>query len=125
MSTPNWNILFAQMAGQSPVLLVYLIGMVLCAIWWRRAPRAAMFAMIGCGVLLLTSISVSFVQVYYINSRNSGTSAASIGQIMAMVGLGGSILRAFGFGLVLSGVFAERPRVVAESGFEVQQAMRY
>jgi hypothetical protein len=123
MSTTNWAVVFAQLAGQSPLLLVYLIGLVLCAIWWRRAPRPAMFAMIGCGVLLLTHVGVSFVQVYYINNRGS-MPAATVGQIMAAVAFGGSILRAFGFVLVLSGVFADRPRVVAESGFEVHPSMR-
>ena len=123
MNAPNWTVVFAQLAGQSPVLLVYLIGMVLCAVWWRRAPRAALYAMVGCGILLLTNIAISFMQVYYINARNT-MPAATIGQIMTAVAIGGSIIRAFGFGLVLAGVFAERPSVVADSGFEVQQPMR-
>ena len=64
MNATNWTVVFAQLAGQSPILLVYLIGMVLCAVWWRRAPRAARYAMIGCGILLLTNNTISFVQVY-------------------------------------------------------------
>jgi hypothetical protein len=116
-------IFFAQLTGQAPQLLVYLLGLVLCAVWWRRAPSAAMYAMLGCGILLLTTVATSFIQVYAFNNRG-GRPAATIGQIMFVIGIGGSILRAAGFGLLLAAVFAGRPRVVEQSGFEVQQAMQ-
>ena len=113
-------VVFSQLLGQSPTLLVYIIGIVLCAVWWRRAPRAAMLAMIGCGLLLFTSIAVSFVQVYYINQRNS-MPAASIGAVLTTVAIVGSVLRGAGFVLLLCAVFVGRPRVTEMSGFEVQQ----
>jgi uncharacterized membrane protein len=120
MAGPNWMVVFSQLAGQSPTLLVYLVGIVLCAVWWRRAPRAAMLAMVGCGLLLFTSVAISFVQVYYINNRGS-MPVSSLSAIMTTVALVGSVLRGAGFVLLLCAVFAGRPRVFQESGFEVQQ----
>jgi hypothetical protein len=120
MSSPNWFVIFSQLAGQSPTLLVYIVGIVLCAVWWRRAPRAAMLAMVGCGLLLFTSIAISFVQVYYMNNRNA-MPMSSLSTIMTTVAIVGSVLRGAGFVLLLCAVFVGRPRVAQESGFEVQQ----
>ena len=111
--------ILSQLFGQLPTLLVYFAGIVLCAVWSRRAPRAAMLAMVGCGVLLLTGIGVSFATTYYITNRG-GAGAAALGQMMAVVAIIGSVLRAGGFALVLAAVFAGRPRVAEVSGFEVQ-----
>ena len=115
----SWSLLYGQMMGQGPTLLVYLIGIVLCAVWWRRAPRAAVMAIIGCAVLLSTSIAVSFGTVYYITNRGSSP-AATIGAMMTTIAIVGSVFRAAGFFLLLCAVFAERPRVVANTGFDVQ-----
>jgi uncharacterized protein YqgC (DUF456 family) len=116
--------LLSQLFGQMPTLLVYLGGIVLCAVWSRRAPRAAMLAMIGCGVLLLTSIAVAFVTNYYIMNRGGPTPAATMGQIMVAVAIVGSVLRAAGFAMVLGAVFVGRPQVAQQSGFEVPPAAR-
>jgi hypothetical protein len=109
----------SQLFGQMPTLLVYLGGIVLCAVWSRRAPRAAMLAMIGCGLLLLTTIGQAFATAYYINNRG-GTPVATLGQIMAAVALVASVLRAAGFAMVLGAVFVGRPQVAQQSGFEVR-----
>ena len=46
-------------------------------------------AMIGCGVLLLTSITVTSITTYYITNRGA-TPAATMGTILAVVGLAGA-----------------------------------
>ena len=102
------------------MLLVYLGGIVMCALWWRRAPQAAMLAMAGLGLLLLTTVGFSFLQMYLIQNRPAGQSAQSLGQTMMWLGLGMSVLRAIGTGLLVAGVFVGRPQVVARSGFDVQ-----
>ena len=77
--------------------------------------------MIGCGVLLLTTVAMTFGQAYVITTRGAGpTPATSIAQMMLVIAIGGSVLRTAGFALLLAGVFAGRPRVGQDSGFEVQ-----
>src|SRR5215207_10536604 len=105
--TNNWMLILSQLAGQAPVLLVYVVGLILCALWSRRAPSAAMYAMIGCGLLLMTSVGVTVLQMYYINNRGA---QPTLGYVMFVIGVTGSILRAVGIGLLLAGVFAGRPR---------------
>ena len=81
MNQSYFGIFLQQMLGQSPLLLVYLLGIVLCALWWRRAPQAAMLALAACGILLLSSIGFAFIQQQMIQNfnRGGGATAASYG----------------------------------------------
>ena len=121
MNNTQWPMIFSQLAGQAPTLLVYLVGLVLAGVWWRRAPKAALFAMMGCGILLLTTVGTTFGYAYVVNTRGAGpTPATTISQIMFVIAIVGSVLRAAGIALLLAGVFAGRPRLAEMSGFEVQ-----
>lgn len=113
---------FAQMIGQSPLLLVYLVGMLLCGIFWRRAGTAATLAMIGLGILLVTTVGSALLQGYLLQNRMAtGQSVATYAQMMVWIGIGTAVIRAFGTGLIVAGVFVGRPPVAAiSSGFEVQ-----
>jgi len=118
-----FGIMLNQLLTQAPVLLVYFIGLILCAVWWRRAPTAAMLALAGCGLLLLTTIGFAWLQNQMIQSRmSSGTTAAAYAQSLMWVSVGGAIFRAAGFGLLLAAVFAGRPPMARDvrGGFEVQ-----
>lgn len=117
-NSPMLMHLASQLLGQAPMLLVYLFGMILCAARWRRAPRAAMLALIGIGIMLFTTLLFSFANAYLLaNQFSSGRPVARIGQILAFMSLGASILRAAGFALVLAAVFAQRAYM--ERGFDV------
>src|SRR5207248_717565 len=58
-----------QLAGQSPVLLVYLVGMILALVFWRRCPGPCAFTLVATGLLMLTSIAQTFVSLYLIHAR--------------------------------------------------------
>jgi hypothetical protein len=121
MSTSNFAIFFSQMLGQSPHLLVCVGGMILCTLFWRRAPTAAMLALIGLGVMLVSAVASAMLQNYLLQQRlASGQSAASFGQTMLWVGIGWSIIRSIALGLLVAAVFVGRPEVALSSGFEVQ-----
>ena len=117
-NSPMLMHLVSQMAGQAPVLLVYLFGIILCAARWRRAPRAAMLALIGTGMMLLTTLVTGFLVAYVIANQSSlGLPVGRMGQLLAYVSIGGSILRAAGFALVLAAVFTQRE--YSGHGFDV------
>src|SRR3954465_1018394 len=52
-TNPMVSYLVQQVLWQSPVLLAYVIGMVVCAVRARRAPAAAVMAIVGLGLMLL------------------------------------------------------------------------
>jgi hypothetical protein len=126
MNSTYFGIFLSQLLTQSPLLLVYLIGIVVCAVWWRRAPMAAMLALAGFALLLLTSVGFAFIQQQLIQSMNrggGGGGAVNYAQSMLWIGIASSILRAAATALLLIAVFIGRPKVaeVTGGGFEVQQ----
>src|SRR5215212_1353951 len=103
MNQTYFGVFLGQLLTQTPVLLVYLVGLILAAVWWRRAPAAAMLALAGCGILLLTTIGVTWLQNQIMQSRmSSGTPATTYAQQMLWIGVASSIIRAFATGLLVA-----------------------
>src|SRR5688572_8508459 len=114
-----WTVFFGQLLTQMPLLLVYVVGIVLAAAWARRAPLAAMLTLVGLGIMLVATVGQMFMQNYLITGRNR--TAMSIGQMFQWLSLGSSILRAIGLGMVVGGVFANRPPPEPRGGgFDIQ-----
>ena len=109
--------LFSQLLGQAPMLLVYIGGMVVCGIYWRRASLAAVLAVIGLALMLFTTLAGAVVTNYIIQNR-SGT-GASISTMLQVSGLAFSFVRAVGLALVVAGVFVHR-REGEDRGFNVE-----
>ena len=117
-STNALFILLSQLVMASPLLIVYLVGMVLAGRWWRRAPRAAMLAMSGLALLVVAALAGPAVQAIFIANPGPGGmgSAATRIQVFAFAFM---LVRAAGMALVVAAVFAGRS---ATSGFDVRPA---
>ena len=99
-----------------PLLITYVVGMVLAARYWRRAPRPAMFAMSGLALLLLATVVGSAVQAFLLaNTPPAGM--AGVGTRLQLFGFAFTLLRAAGMGLVVAAVFTARGTA---GGFDVQ-----
>jgi hypothetical protein len=108
MANP-WSQFTAMLIGQSPQLVVYVGGLILCLVMWSRHPRPALLAFLGCTMLLVATIGFSFAQVSMMAQRaGSGMSISQIGTMMSVVGLAAGVVRAAGFILLLCAVFAAR-----------------
>jgi hypothetical protein len=103
------TVLFSQVLMTVPMLIVYVGGMILAGVWWRRATRPAMLAMAGLGLMLLSTLGSSLATVYLIQSRGP-SSMAAMGQAIAIMNGCFMLLRAIGLGLLIAAVFAGRPR---------------
>lgn len=117
----SFAMLLNAVIAQGATLLVYLAGIVLAAMWWRRAPRAAMLTVVGLAVMLISSFAAPFAQVYFINNA-SAVPGASLGQTMVWVAAASSLVRAVGLALLVGAVFVNRPHENAQSGFEVHSS---
>jgi hypothetical protein len=116
------SMLFSQFLNQAPLLLVYIGGIVLAAVWARRAPLAAILTLIGLAIMLVATLGFALFQNYVIVNRNN--SAMTIGQMLQWAGLASSVLRAIGLGMVVAGVFVNRPTEARISGFDVRSDYR-
>jgi hypothetical protein len=114
------SFLLNQFLNQSPMLLVYIGGIVWAALWARRAPTAALLALIGLTIMLASTIGMTFFQNYMFNNRG-GMTMTSYGQVLTWVSLAASVFRAVGMAMVVAGVFVGRTPVEARvSGFDVR-----
>jgi hypothetical protein len=118
----------SQLVTLVPLMLVYLGGLIWCALWWRRAPQAALLAMLGIGLMLFGTVVARGISMYLIQSRmrggssSSSTSAVQIGQILSVVSIVSSLVHAGGIALLIAAVFAGRDREA--SGFDVTMQAR-
>jgi hypothetical protein len=110
MSSPQWTQMLTQLAAQGPLLLVYVGGIIVSIIFWRRAPRAAMLTVIASAILLATALAYPPIQSWVISNRGATGSAASIGQSLMMISMMFNFVRAAALGLLVWAVFAGRPR---------------
>ena len=98
-----------QLLMQSPILLVYLAGMMFALAVWRRYPVPCVFVLIATTVLLVVSVAQTFLTQYLIHARvERGWEPAQLSWVLSASGLVGSVLRAIGLGLLLAAVFVGR-----------------
>lgn len=97
--------------GNSPTIIASFVGIIVAAIGWQRAPRAAMLLMIASVVnLLLAMVTVWLYGVYMpqLPSESRYASMQMIGIWSAVAG----VLHGVAYGLMVWAVFAGRPPVM-------------
>ena len=105
-----------QLGYGSLLLIVYVAGIILSAIFVRKYPLPSMLTLAGCAILLVNVIGLALVQGYLIDSRmQSGWSGVEYGHMTMIVSIVGSIVRAIGSALLIAAIFLGRkiktPRV--------------
>jgi hypothetical protein len=110
---------YAQMAGKNflvslPVLLVWLAGLVWCVINWRKAPRAAVFALVGL-VIFFFERFFYFVASAVINSYIGKWSPNNFLWAYFFLNFFNSLLSAAGFALLILAVWAQRKAAQTET----------
>ncbi len=99
----------AYLATQTPVLLVYVAGLVLAIVYWSRYPRPCAFTLAAVVLLLATSIGQSLFSTYLLELRHHHRWEMDRFQWLSSVSYWvGSFLRALGSGLLLTAVFVGR-----------------
>ena len=109
-----------QLLQQSPVLLVYLIGIVMAIVFWRRSPSASILVILGAGLLLLSSVTLPFVFQYILYSQRDHVSTSEgLSTVFVVLGLISGFVHAVGLGFFIAAAFAGRGRRVGgELGLE-------
>jgi hypothetical protein len=103
------SFLTQQLAYAAPALIVYLVGMVLAVIFIRKYPGPAILTLLATIILLVTTIGIAMAQVHFMRLRvEPGWTTARYGQVMSVVSIAGSMLRALGLALLLAAVFVGR-----------------
>lgn len=98
-----------QLGYATPLLIVYLVGIVLSAVFVRKYPFPAMLTLAGTLILFVNVIALALVQGYFIYSRvQSGWTVQEYSQISTIVSAIGAIVRALGSALLIAAIFVGR-----------------
>lgn len=109
MSQNSFLPVLMQLAGQAPVLLVYVVGIILALVFWGRYRMPSMLTLIACVVMLVASIAQTVLWHTLLQMRESmGWSMQKYGSMMSAVSLVSSVVRAIALGTLLGAVFAAR-----------------
>jgi len=107
---------FWNLAEQLPSLITMLGCLVFAFIRWKRHPKVSLMVALGLGLLLLHTIV--FMLVYdlvpplFIKAENYATTEATRRSVFLVIGLISNTASAICFGVLLTGVFMQRGRVV-------------
>lgn len=106
------SFLLQQMPYVLPQLLVYLIGGIVSLVYLRRYPAPATIVLIASVLLATASVSVPVAQALLIEQRGLSTHR----NLMMLLGIGGSVIRAIGHGLVVLAAFIGRQPSPSDNG---------
>jgi MFS superfamily sulfate permease-like transporter len=103
-----------QLATRSPVLLVYVIGLVLALVFWQRHPRPCVLVLLAMVLALFTSLVSAFLFTYLPRAMDEfGWNHHQLGLMLSAVSITASILHAGAMGMLLTAVFVGRQSALA------------
>jgi hypothetical protein len=109
MNNPTTSYLFQQLAYSAPQLIVYVLGIILAAIFIRKYPGPALLTLLATIILLVTTLGLALAQGSIMRLRfESGWTITQYSQVMSVLSIVASILRALGLAVLLAAVFFGR-----------------
>jgi hypothetical protein len=109
------SIVWTQLAYVLPTVLVAIAALIVCVVNWQKAPTAAMFCLIGFGLIGLNSITGAFLTSLMI--RSSG-GPGNVGEFWLIINAARVLLNLAGFIFLLIAVFSGRQPVAKKNLFE-------
>jgi hypothetical protein len=94
---------------QVPTAIVALVGVILGFVYLRRAPGAAMLALLGCGLMLVASVTFTGIRAALFEQLREGEIPNKrYAELMATVSMASSTSYAFALALVVAAAFVGR-----------------
>lgn len=100
---------FSVYLTQLPVYLVWIVGILLAIINWRRHPRAAQLTLAALFIFFMTSIggtAISSWLPFTLHAR--GMAARQMGIVSAIINIIRALFNAFAFGILFAAIFGWR-----------------
>lgn len=94
---------------QLPLLLVWLVGIILAGVYWRRNPVVSLLALVAISMLFLESLVATYLNLWLpVMLSQRGWGAGRIGTFLAAKGLLQSVMSAVAWGLLIAAIFGWR-----------------
>lgn len=105
MLEANAGLFLTNYVYQIPVFLVWLTGVVVAVMRWRRHPRPSLMLVIALSIFFLRAIILPIITFYVVHS---GMSAARAGFVNGLISLGSMLVAAVAWGLLLAAALGWR-----------------
>ena len=115
-SSSSLTYLWPQLLYALPIIFVAIAAVVVCIMNWQKAPTAAMFCLIGFGLIGFNAVLGPVVTTFIIRSR-SGESPSTIGEFWSIISVLRIILSTAGLVFLLIAVFTGRTGETSPSPF--------
>jgi hypothetical protein len=114
MGTGFLSILLSQFAVQVPLYVVWVIGIVLAVVRWRRHPRVSLLLLVALVALLLTSLGLTLLRAWATHQMAgpAGWTGQQLSWFFSALGLLGVLVSAAAWGLTLFAALGWRPEPV-------------
>jgi hypothetical protein len=99
----------SAIAVSTPLILVWVIGIVLAFSRWQRHPRVSQFTLIACAAMIANIVVGRFLTIGLpITMRDSGWTTSQIGLIYAAIGIVSALIAAAAWIMILCAIFGWR-----------------
>ena len=108
MAGIDWSAFLLSQLWSVPYLIVYLVGSVLCLVFWRRHPVVSILSLLAF-VILIGSVAIgSALQLWQMGAIQNGSTYADIGRILGIAGIIRTMLGLIAWILLLTALFGWR-----------------
>jgi hypothetical protein len=108
----------SYLALSGPHLLVYLVGMILALVWWRRHRGVSALALTSLGLMTITTLAQGLVSAFMLSRLIDHESYIQHAKLSFLFGIVFGFLKALELGLLVFAVFAGRsgtPKLIPQA----------
>jgi len=114
-TSSSFSIVWPQLLYALPVIFVSIAAVIVCIMNWQKAPTAALFCLIGFGLIGCNSLFGAIITGMLIHNASSNR---TLGEMLSLVGAARMIIGVAGYVFLLIAVFSGRNREVRPNLFE-------
>ncbi len=101
----------SALAVQLPIFLVWLIGLILAIVFWKKHPRVSLFATVGISGLFILTLVTTYLNLWLpLMLHERGVSAAQIGVTLGVKGIVTSVFSAIFWGFIIGAILGWRKK---------------
>lgn len=109
MTSFNWSSFFLTQMFVIPELLVFIVGIILSIVFWKRHPGVSLLCLIAFLIFLGNLLLGSGMNYWIMNGRENGSPITDIAGVMGVVTLCRVTFGTIGWILFLTALFGWRP----------------
>ena len=104
---------FLSLLPSLPLYLIWIIGLVLSIVHWKKHSRVSLFTFISLSILLVLSLISVFLELWLpINAFNEGFSAREIGIIWMRIKVIASVISSIAWSMLFVAIFGGRKQIL-------------